>query len=774
MHGMSGRHYCLTAKEEHRTCVFFPSLVSRLIALLLGLLLPLATWSLTPLVGLFVLSCLLPLLLLFRRWGRHIALIGAGFIWASLFHHQQLEQRLAEDLDLQRVVLTGKIHGLPEATDTGWRFMITDALVTETGEPLPPIRAHWYAGEQVFPGDYWQFDARLRRPRGMSNPGRFDYEAWLYANGIGALGSIRSGVSLEVPQSKGAAPLRDYLRQRLRVALGDQAHESRLAALIVGDRSVLSKADWQVLQATGTSHLMVISGLHVGMLAAAVFGLAALAGRIGWLPIPWPRIWLAAPLAILAAAIYAGLAGFAVPTQRALLMVSLVLLARLIYRQPGPWAFWLMALCAVTLFDPAAPLLAGFWLSFMAVGLLILGMYGRLQQRGLWWRWGRAQWVIFIGLWPWLLLWGMPGSVMAPLVNVLAIPWVSLIVVPAGLLGTALELLFGLPWLLLLADQALAWLFQSLEWAAQWHVPHYLAFPGWLNWTLGTLAVAALLSPLVKLLWLPALLCLPVLFTTPQSRPEEGQLWVTVLDVGQGLAALLQTREHNLLYDAGARMSSGFDLGEAVVHPALVELGVERLDAMLISHADNDHAGGAVAVFKRLPVGEVLAGQHESLPQGLQARACVPGESWTWNGVSFRVVYSAAPPAPANERSCVLRAGRGRASALLPGDLGIRGEYQMLAETLDAELLLAPHHGSRSSSSYAFIRAVDPRWVVFSAGHGSAYNHPHPLVVDRYRELAVEPVYTSASGAVRFVLDERQGSYWKWSWRDKARRFWHE
>lgn len=753
---------------------FLSSLTGKLLALWLGLLLPLTLSSLPPLLWLLLLTCLLPIIALWRPAGRHIALLGSGLVWACLFHHQQLDQRLTPALDMQRVVIEGRVQGLPEATDSGWRFMLSNARRQDTGELLPPIRAHWYAGEQVIPGEHWQFDARLRRPRGMSNPGRFDYEAWLYASGVGALASIRAGQRMDRPDQPGLGPLREHIRQRLDTALTDRPGYSRLAALVVGDRSVLNQSDWQVLQATGTSHLMVISGLHVGMFAAAIFGLAALAGRMGLLPVTWPRLWLAAPLAMLAAALYAGLAGFAVPTQRALLMVVLVLLARLVYSQPGPWLFWFAALCAVTLFNPAAPLLAGFWLSFMAVGLLILGMYGRLQQRGLWWRWGRAQWVVFVGLWPWLLLWGMPGSVIAPVINILAIPWVSLLVVPAALLGTALELLFGFSWLLIGAGKALAVLFDMLNWAAQWHLPSYLAFPGWINWSIGTLAALALLSPLARLLCLPALVCLPVMLSNPQPRPEERQLWVTVLDVGQGLAVLLQTRHHSLLYDAGARLFSGFDLGEAVVHPALVELGVERLDGLLISHADNDHAGGALAMVTRMPVAEVLAGQHEALPAGLQARACVPGESWRWDGVDFSVLYSAPSPAPANERSCVLRAGIGRASVLLPGDLGIRGEYQMLGKALGAQLLLAPHHGSRTSSSYAFIRAVDPRWVVFSAGYNNAYNHPHPKVVDRYRELGVEPVYTSASGATRFVLDAAAGSYREWSWRDKARRFWHE
>lgn len=751
-----------------------PRLIVFLPAFILGLLSPLMCVALPPL-WLAAGACLLVPLLWRRGFiARLLAALLAGAAWALGWHHLALGERLPAEFDQQTVVIQGRIAGLPQPTATGWRFQLADAHEVQSGTALPFMRVHWYGGEPIMQGEYWQFEARLRRPRGMSNPGTFDYEAWLYAQGIGALASIRGGERLDVPLAPGIDGMRAHVRERILLALDSHAGTERLLALIVGDRSVLTREDWLVLQATGTSHLMVISGLHVGLLAAAVFGLITLAGRIGLLRLSFPRLWLAAPLAILAAAIYAAMAGFAVPTQRALLMVALVLLARVIHRQPGPWFFWLMALCLVVMVDPAAPLLAGFWLSFMAVGALISGMAGRLSQQGMWWRWGRAQWVIFLGLWPWLLLWGMPGSLLAPLVNVVAIPWVSLLVVPAALLGTLLELTLGIPWLLWFAAEALNGLFLALQWAASWHVPRYLAFPGWTNWVLGLIGVMALTSPLARLLWLPALVCLPVLLAAPQPRPPEGDMWVTVLDVGQGLSVLVQTREHALLYDAGARLSSGFDLGEAVVHPALVTLGVGSLDVMLLSHADNDHAGGAGAIASRMPVGRVIAGQLEDQDPALGAQACRPGEQWEWNGVVFEIIYSAPPPAPANERSCVLRVTAGPHSLLLTGDVGIRGEYQMLSRELGASLLLAPHHGSRTSSSYAFIRAVQPQWVVFSAGHANRFNHPHPNVVARYRELKVEPVYTSRAGAVRFVFGGRGSAHLEWGWRDSARRFWHE
>lgn len=741
-------------------------------AWLTGLLLPLLLPGLPELFWLVVLLIMAGLLALSAKT-RPLAVLLLAMCWALWVHHQQLGERLAPGLEGQRLLVEGRVHGLPEPTTNGWRFQLRDARLVDSGQGLPLLRAHWFAGPPLAHGELWRFEMTLRRPAGMSNPGTFDYEAWLYAQGIGGLASVRSGELLAAADSLDLHGLRTRWRDRLAQQLQARDADTRLLALLVGDRSVLSNADWQVLQATGTSHLMVISGLHVGMLAAAAFALIGLVFRPGWLPWRWPSLWLAAPLAMLVAALYAALAGFAVPTQRAMLMVVLVLLMRLAYRQPGPWQVWWLALAAVLTLDPAAPLRAGFWLSFMAVGLLLLGLGGRLLIKGWWWRWGRSQWVIFIGLWPWLLLWSMPGSLSAPLVNLWAIPWVSVLVVPPGMLGALLVLLGGPDWLLVLAAWSLETLFLCLSWVAQWQSPVNLGFPGWLNWSVGLLACLLLVSPLAPLLRIPALVCLLALAWPATPRPAEGQLWVTVLDVGQGLSVLLQTREHALLYDAGARLPSGFDLGEAVVHPALSRFGLRRLDTLLLSHADSDHAGGALAVTSRMRVDRVLAGEHERLPAELDASACQPGERWEWNGVPFEVLYSAPPPAPPNERSCVLRAGPVGRGVVLPGDLGIRGEYQMLGQPLAAELLLAPHHGSRSSSSYALIRAVAPRWVVFSAGRNNRYNHPHPQVVARYQELQVEPVYTAGSGAVRFAMDEH-GSELIWRWREHARRFWHE
>src|SRR5690606_21202166 len=347
------------------------------IALIAGMLLPLGLPELPPL-WLTTLP-LVPALMLWRcPAGRWLGVLSLGLLWSCLFHQQLLAQRLPPDLDGSRVQVLARVDGLPQATATGWRLALTQVRLRENDQPLPPRRAHWFQGQPVNPGELWQFEVTLRRLAGMANPGGFDYEAWLYAQGVGALGSIRQGERLaEPPRFAGFAALRHHLRTRITAVLEEQAGGARLIALVVGDKGVLDRQDWLVLQATGTAHLMVISGLHIGMLAAAVFGLVTLLGRIGVLRWPWPRLWLAVAVVVPITTLYAILAGFGVPVQRALLMITLGLLIQLCYRRPGLWTFWLVAFATVVALNPAAPLRAGFWLSFIAVGLLLYGMGAR-------------------------------------------------------------------------------------------------------------------------------------------------------------------------------------------------------------------------------------------------------------------------------------------------------------------------------------------------------------------------------------------------------------
>ncbi|OZI84799.1 DNA internalization-related competence protein ComEC/Rec2, partial [Pseudomonas avellanae] len=557
------------------------------------------------------------------------------------------------------------------------------------------IRVAWYGGPEVRSGERWRLAVKLKRPGGLVNPDAFDYQAWLLAQRIGATGTVVDGRRL----APAHAAWRDGIRQRL-LAVDAQGREGGLAALVLGDGSGLSSGDWQVLQDTGTVHLLVISGQHIGLLAGVIYALVAGLARWGLWPRALPWLPSACALAFIAALGYGLLAGFEVPVRRACVMVGMVLLWRLRFRHLGVvWPF-LISFNAVLIVEPLVTLQPGFWLSFAAVGILVLIFSGRLGSWSWWQSWTRAQWLIAIGLLPILLALNLPISLSGPFANLLAVPWVSVIVLPPALIGTLL-LPFpvvgeGLLWL---AGGALEWLFVFLGWVAE-ALPAWLpsAVPGW-AWLLSLLGAFVLLLPkgvpLRLLGWPLLLLCV---FPPLKSVPM-GQVEVLQLDVGQGLAILLRTRNHTLLYDAGPRFGE-FDIGQRVVVPAMRKSGVRHLDLMLISHADADHAGGAAAVHRAFPVNRVLGGELTRLAPQLDARLCENNERWEWDGVVFSTWrWEQAPDG--NAGSCMLSVDAGGERLLLTGDIDVHAERAAMDSGFDlrARWLQAPHHGSRSSSS---------------------------------------------------------------------------
>lgn len=715
------------------------------------------------------LLCLLPvlglMLLPFRSYV--VAFFLFGFSWACLSAQWALDDRLAPELDGQTLWLQGRVVGLPEVRDEVVRFQLEQAR-SRRAELPGSLRLAWYGGPELRAGETWRLAVRLKRPRGLVNPQSFDYEAWLLAQRIGATGTVKSGERLYPASGPGA--WRDAVRQRL---LASDAHgrAGALAALVLGDASGLSVADWRLLQDTGTVHLLVISGQHIGLMAGLLYGLVAGLARVGWWPRNWPWLPWACALAFAGALAYGLLAGFQVPVQRACAMVGLVLLWRLRFHHLGVWLPLLLALVLVLLAEPLASLQPGFWLSFGAVGLLILIFGGRLGAWPWWQTLGRAQWAMAIGLLPLLLALGLPVSASGPLANLLAVPWVGLTVVPLALLGT---LLLPVPWLgealLWLAGGLLELLFMLLAQIADW-LPAWLpsALPLW-TWLLCSVGALLLLLPAgVPLRGLGLVMLLP-LFYTPQQRPPLGQAEVWMLDVGQGLAVLLRTREHALLYDAGPRFGD-FDMGERVVLPSLRALDVRQLDMLLISHADNDHAGGAQAIQRGLGVKQVLSGEAAALPSALQAEACVSGHSWQWDEVRFST-WRWAAAADGNQASCVLRVEASGERLWLTGDIDSRAERALLDSGLDlrAEWLLAPHHGSRSSSSPAFLRAVAPRAALISRGEHNAFGHPHPSVLARYQALPVRLYDNVELGA----LHVRLGAFAAGQGLREQARFWRE
>ncbi|MFJ4249999.1 competence protein ComEC [Pseudomonas helmanticensis] len=734
-----------------------------MMALAVGLLAPVFMPALPPVWLMLALPVAGLLVLPFRSYP--LVFLLFGLTWTCVSAQWALGDRLPVALDGETRWLEGRVVGLPQSGDGVVRFELADARSRH--DKLPTLmRLAWYAGPTVNSGERWRLAVKLKRPVGLLNPDAFDYEAWLLAQRIGATGTIKDGQRLA--PARGA--WRDSIRQRL-LEVDAQGRGGALAALVLGDGSGLSREDWQVLQDTGTVHLLVISGQHIGLLAALMYGLIAGLARLGIWPLRWPWLPWACGLALAAALGYGLLAGFDVPVQRACVMVALVLLWRLRFRHLGAWWPLLLAFNAVLLFDPLASLRPGFWLSFAAVAVLIFTFGARLGPWRWWQTWTRAQWLIAIGLCPVLLALNLPISVSGPLANLFAVPWVSLVVLPPALLGT---LLLPVPYigegLLWLAGGLVDWLFRGLAViAGQWPAWIGPSLPVWV-WALGSLGALLLLLPRgvpMRVLGWPLLL---ILLVPPRERLAEGMADIWQLDVGQGLAILIRTRHHTVLYDAGPRFGE-FDLGERVVLPALHKLGVAKIDLMLLSHADADHAGGALALMRGINLRRVVSGDPPGLPAALRAEECETGRQWQWDGVHFQL-WQWSDAEDSNQRSCVLQIEANGERILLTGDIDTHAERSLLDSPLavPTQWLQSPHHGSRSSSSMALLKTLQPESVLISRGHGNSFGHPHPTVLARYRKQGLRIYDSAEQGAIHLQLGRFKPP---WTMRQQ-RRFWRD
>ncbi|MFV2947067.1 DNA internalization-related competence protein ComEC/Rec2 [Pseudomonas japonica] len=731
-----------------------------MLALAVGLLCPLFL-PVLPSVGMLLLIAALGLIGLWRRL-LPLALFILGVCWSVPSAQRALDDRLAPELDGRTLWIEGKVVGLPTRDTDQVRFEL-EAPHSRRAELPERLRLTWRDAPPVNSGERWRLAVTLKRPQGLLNPHAADPEAALLARRIGGLGSVKDGERL----SAASGAWRDGIRQRL-LAVDAWGQEAALAALVLGDGGGMARERWDVLQATGTVHLLVISGQHIGLLAGLVYSLVAGLFRFGWWPPRQPWLPWACGLAFAAALGYGLLAGFQVPVQRACVMLAVVLLWRLRFRHLGiAWPL-LIALIAVLFFEPLAGLLPGFWLSFAAVAVLVLVFSARLGAWSPWRAWGRAQWCIAVGLLPVLLALGLPVSLSAPLANLFAVPWLSVLVLPLALAGTVL---LPLPLvgeaLLWLAGGLLAVLFELLGWLANWR-------PAWIApalpigiWLLVSLGALLLLLPAglpMRVLGWPLLLLAGF---APREQIPPGQVDVWQLDVGQGLAFVLRTREHALLYDAGPAREA-LDLGERVVLPSLRKLGVETLDLMLLSHAHADHAGGAGAVWQGLPVRRVIAGEPAS---ELPMQPCTSGEGWEWDGVRFSL-WQWAGADDSNQHSCVLKVEASGETLLLAGDIDRLAEEAWLQgpQAGPVDWLQAPHHGSRTSSSPRFLDTLLPRGVLISRGRHNGFGHPSLLVMARYAARQIATYDSALLGAVHLRL----GSFGKARGLRERPRFWRE
>ncbi len=719
---------------------------------------------------------------IFKKALRTILIVVIGFLWALFHAHMYFLDVLPETLAGKDLWVEGFIADIPKRDAKVQRFImdIEQSSVTHAGSFPTKIRVSWYGSDQVIrAGEYWRLKVRLKPPHGFMNPGNFDYERWLYLNRIHATGYVRSDAKNQRILSQSSNPvaqIRQWLSAQITES-GSHQFSGMLAALAVGDRSTVDDEHWELLKITGTNHLMAISGLHIGLVAGFFFWLLRrFCPPLIIQYIPAQRV--AAVGALIMAFGYAMLAGFAIPTQRALVMLIVVLGAILLSRHIKSGTALSLALIAVLIFDPIAVLAPGFWFSFLAVTVIAYSFSGRIAREPWYWQWARLQWVIAIALLPVSLYLFQQASLIAPLANLILVPWVSFIVVPLvllamQLLGLSVSLGHGV---LTMADSALAVIWPVLEFLGTLPVASWQqAPPDMLTLGLAVIGVALLLAPQgLPQRWLGLVLLLPLVIIRP-SQPEADEFWLSLLDVGQGLGIVIQTQQHSLIFDTGAKYSDSFDAGDRVLVPFLRYQGITRVDRLLISHGDNDHIGGAASVLGQTQV-DVLMGQDvEKLVHPVK-EPCFQGQSWEWDGVSFEVLHPDRLYKQRNNRGCVLKVSNRSGSVLITADIEKQVEQHLLQvyeQDLKADVLIMPHHGSLTSSSQPFINQVLPNYALVSAGYMNRFKHPRPEIVRRYEEKGVKVLNTANQGAISIKFNENSDLVEVESYRKQHNQYWN-
>ena len=725
---------------------------------------------------------------------KNLILFAVGFLWALLRAHWILDIALPADLQGKDILVSGVVASIPVEDKDKRRFEF-DIETFEFNKKYYPsigkVRISWYAKRgsrnniRIKAGQRWQFWLRLKQPHGFMNPGGFDYEGWLYQKKIRATGYVRINSKKKQLAKKINNKANGYELLVLRQTLYDKLKEVNAAtgysgiliALAMGEKTGITAEQWQVFRATGINHLVAISGLHIGLLAGFIFILV----RKLWPYCGKAALVLASPRAaaisaLIGSALYAALSGFAVPSQRALIMLTIVMLSIFWRHKVQSSQVLSLALLSVLLLDPNAVLSPGFWLSFTAVAIIGIAAFGRLKLDNNWKVWGRLQWRISLALIPLLIFLFQQASLISPIANLFAIPLVSFIVVPLVLLSSFIvsflpdfsTILFGF------ADSTLSILWGFLAFLAksplsQW----YAAKPDVLSLFVASLGFILLLAPRGwPTRYFGFFLIIPLIWPNSQS-PGKGSVVFTLLDVGQGLAAVVQTNHHALLFDSGAKFNDSFDTGAAVVLPFLREKNIKKLDMLIISHKDNDHSGGLKSIQSDIHVNKLLS----SYPlQG--GERCLSGQSWEWDGIFFEMLNpdESISYKKRNNASCVLRVSRGKDAVLLTADIEKRAEKSLLKnqnKQLKSTYLIAPHHGSKTSSSQAFLDAVDPEYILIPVGFRNRYRMPHISVLQRYQSRHSSIFESYKSGAITVSFGEKSSNKIPDEYRKVSRKYWN-
>lgn len=742
-----------------------------------------------------------------------IASFLLGLCWTAGFALWRLSDALPVPWQQQTVELVGVVASVPEVTERGLRFRFDVETVLTKNATVPEHVSLSYfepasdAGlspsaslsnlPQVTPdlfhaGQRWLLAVRMKRPHASINPHGFDFESWALAENIRATGNIKTNAGMRMLADMVWAPsyaverTRELIRQRIVRVLHGQAYAGIVLALVMGDDSQIQAGDWQLFLQSGTSHLMSISGLHITMLAGLVYAMVDFIWRRK------PRLVMRLPsrkaasiAGFVGALIYSLLAGFSVPTQRTLYMLAVLAWALCASRPLVLSQVLALALALVVLLDPWAVNAPGFYLSFGAVAVMAYAMAGGIAKQGWLTAAVKAQWAVTVGMVPAVLILFNQTSLISPVANAVAIPLISFVVTPLALLGS----FFLMDWSLHLA-------YASLEVCmAMLNSLSHLPFATWqqhapVPWTV----LPALLGMLWLLLpsgfpmrYLGLLTLLPMLFVLPE-RPLPGEMKVTVLDVGQGLSVVVQTAKRNLVFDAGPKYDSQTDAGSRIVFPYLRGAGVATLDGLVISHNDVDHSGGMASLLALLPVTWLASALPKEAVEliGQRHLRCHAGQTWAWDGVRFDMLYPSLASyqdetLEDNNRSCVLKISSLAGTLLLTGDIEKLDELALLHSlpaALASDVLVVPHHGSRTSSSQAFIEAVAPTVAVITSGYLNRYRHPSPEVWQRYEAQGAHVYRSDFAGAVEMHFVRRGieagPSIHVVPWRQQYPRYWHD
>jgi len=761
--------------------------------------------SLTALPDLRYVFLALPLLAGAVLWPRlrFLMVIPIGFLWALLQAQQLNNHELPKALEGQNLVVNGTVTEVTNSRTQDAAFIFeVDAWEAPSGGMPEKIQLNWYRSAPViYAGDRWQLTVRLKRPHGFMNQGSNDREKYLFHRGIQATGYVRDSKPHEIENNQllGRAFFnvnrsRQKLAQHIQAALPDSEVLGPLLALTIGQRDQMTSAQWRTLQNTGTSHLMAISGLHIGLVSGLVFLLVrVLWGRSARLATRVPALKAAAAAALLSGIGYAAMSGFSLPAQRASIMVAMFSFAVLIDRKLPAAHVLALALLLILLLDPFAVLSAGLWMSFVAVAVLLSVVQRPASDDARWGKtvgkytqWFKVQFVLLLGLLPLSIWYFQQSALVAPLVNLLAIPVVGFLVVPLLLCGSLLlPLLPSLAKIFLgMGEWLLEMCFRLLETVGE--LPSLvlvLPKPEFIVLLLAGMGLLIFLMPRFRGAGvLAAILLLPLLLNRPVAVAE-GDFRVDVLDVGQGSAYVVQTAGHVMVFDAGPRFNEEYDAGAAIVVPFLRSRGIKRLDKMVISHADNDHIGGMQSILEAFDVTELSLPDPNAVA-AFDSNACIADAHWQWDGVEFTVLN---PPSGfmhagknRNNGSCVLLVAGANGRMLFTADIE-KGSERILekwaaaakANSLQAQVMTVPHHGSRTSSTETFIAAVAPQIAIVSAGYKNSFGHPKPDIVARYQSRSAEVLETTQTGMLTLYF-HHDGSIETTRYREQQRRYWHK